>query len=169
MPSISILNKIQQGRVDSLKALKVSRGKGEISTDLILMVDEMFLQKAGQYQAGEYVGANEEVNLYKGIVAFMVVGLKQSIPFAVKAIPEVTFNGQWLCHKIASNIENLGNAGFCVRHADNHSSNVNTFTSLEDLFDSESKLFFEHLANHGKRTYMFFDTFILLRTSEIIY
>ena len=85
----------------------------------------------------------------------MVVGLKQSIPFAVKAIPEVTFNGQWLCHKIASNIENLGNVGFCVRHPDNHSSNVNTFTSLGDPFDSESKLFFEHLANHGKRTYMF--------------
>ena len=168
MPSISILNKIQQGGVDSLKALKVSRGKGEISTDLILMVDEMFLQK-GQYQAGEYVGANEEVNLYKGIVAFMVVGLKQSMPFAVKAIPEVTFNGQWLFHKIASNIENLGNAGLCVRHADNHSSNVNSFTSLGDLFDSKSKLCFENSANHGKPTYMFFDTFILLRTSEIIY
>ena len=36
--------------------------------------------------------ADEEGNLYKGIVAFMVVGLKQSIPFVVQAIPEVTFN-----------------------------------------------------------------------------
>ena len=76
MPSISLLNKIQKGGVDSLKALKVSRGKGEILTDLILMVDEMFLQKVALNQAGEYVDTNEEVNLYKGIVAFMVVGLK---------------------------------------------------------------------------------------------
>ena len=60
VPSISLLNKIQQGEVDSLKALKVLREKGGISTDLILMVDEMYLHKAAQYQAGEYVSADEE-------------------------------------------------------------------------------------------------------------
>ena len=67
-------------------------------------MDEMYLHKAAQYQSGEYVGADEEGNLCKGIVAFMVVGLKQSTPFVVQAIPEVTFNGQWLYYKIASNI-----------------------------------------------------------------
>ena len=82
----------------------------------------------------------------------MVVGLKQSTLFIVQAISEVKFNGQWFCDKTASYIENLGNVGFCVRGlvADNHSSNVNAFTSLKDIFHSESKLFFEHSANHGK-------------------
>lgn len=42
LPSISILNKIQQGFVDALKSLKVLRDKGEISNDLILMFDEMY-------------------------------------------------------------------------------------------------------------------------------
>ena len=69
--------------VDSLKVLKALGEKCKISTDLILMVDEMYLQKAVQYQAREYVGGDEEGNLYKGIVAFMVVGLKQSIPLVV--------------------------------------------------------------------------------------
>ena len=56
----------------------------------------------------------------------MVIGLKELIPFVVQAIPEVTLNGQWLCDKIASNIENIGNAGFCVRGlvADNYSPNI---------------------------------------------
>ena len=101
----------------------------------------------------------------------MVVGLKHSISFVVQAIPEVTFNGQWLSDKIASNIENLGNSGFCVCRlvADNHSSNVNAFTSLEDLFNSESKLFFEHSSNHDKQTYMFLIPFIFLRTPKMIY
>ena len=122
MPSMSLLNKVKQSGVDSLKALKVLREKGEISIDLILMADEIDLQKVAQYQDGEYVGADEESNLYKGIIAFMVVVMKQSITFVVQAIPEVTFNGQWLCNKVASNIENLGNAGFCLRGlvADNH-------------------------------------------------
>ena len=112
------------------------------------MVDEMYLHKTAQYQAGEYVGADEEGYLYKGIVAFLVVELKQSTPFVVQAIAEVTFNGQCLCDKIASNIENLANAGFCVYGlvADNHSTNVNVFTLLKDLFNSQSKLFFKHSA-----------------------
>jgi len=38
------------------------------------MVDEMYLQKATQYHSGEYVGADEDGNLYKGIVAFMIGG-----------------------------------------------------------------------------------------------
>ena len=95
----------------------------------------------------------------------MVVGLKQSTAFVVQTIPEVTFNGQWLCDKIASNIKNLGNAGFCVRElvADNHSSNINAFTSLKEVFNSESKLFFERSTNQDKRTYMFFDTVHLMK------
>ena len=39
--------------------------KGE---DIILMVDEMFLQKSTQYQGSEYVGTNEDGNLYKGVI-----------------------------------------------------------------------------------------------------
>ena len=43
----------------------------------------------------------------------MIVGLKQSVPYyTIQFIPEVTLHGQWLCDKISSKIENLGNAGF---------------------------------------------------------
>ena len=97
MPSLSFLNKIQQSAGDALKKLYE---KGSCSRDCILMMDGIYLQKPAPYQLGEYVGVDEEGNLYKGIVAFMVFGLKQSTPFTVQAIPEVTFNGQWLAEKI---------------------------------------------------------------------
>ena len=79
MQSFSLLNKIQQAGVDALKALKTLYEKGSFSRNCILMIDEMYLQKSAQYQSGEYVGIDEEGNLYKGVAAFMVVGLKQSI------------------------------------------------------------------------------------------
>ena len=96
------------------------------------MIDEIYLQKSAQYQSGEYVGVDEEGNLYRGIVAFIVVGLKQSIPFVVRAIPEVTFNGQWMAEKFSVNIDNLIESGLCVRGivTDNHSANVNAFSEL---------------------------------------
>ena len=63
----------------------------------------------------------------------MVVGLKQSIPFVVQAIPEVIFNGHWLVEKISDNIDKLIEFGLSVRSiqvTDNHSAIVNTFLAL---------------------------------------
>ena len=90
LPSISTLHRIQAGGVDSLKAAKKLREKRHISSDVILIVDEMFLQKEASYQSGDYVGEDEEGELYKGIACFMIVGLKQSVPHVIQAIPEVT-------------------------------------------------------------------------------
>ena len=86
----------------------------------------------------------------------MVVGLKESIPYITQAIPEVTFTGQWLSHKIAENIKNLTLVGFCVRCVvtDNHSVNVNAFSLLVIMFNSESNLYIEHPQNHGKKTFI---------------
>ena len=90
-----------------------------------------------QYQSG----IDKHGNLYKGIVAFMVVRLKQSTPFVVQAIPqpsqanlEVTINGQWLAEKISDNIDNLIEIGLSVRVivTDNHSANVNAFSALKN-------------------------------------
>ena len=74
--------------------------------------DRSNLQKSAQYQSGENA---EERNLYKGIFAFLVVELKQSIPFVVQTIPEVTFNGQWLAEKISDNIDSLLEIRLCVQ------------------------------------------------------
>ena len=81
------------------------------------MIDQMYLQKSAQYQSGENV---EEGNLYKGIFAFLVVELKQSIPFVVQTIPEVTFNGQWLAEKISDNIDSLIEIRLCVQGIATH-------------------------------------------------
>ena len=56
-----------------------------------------------------------EENLYKGIFAFLVVVLKQSIPFVVQTILEVTFNGQWLAKRISDNIDNLIEIVLCLQ------------------------------------------------------
>ena len=87
LASILLLNKTQQGGVNSIKTMKVLQENGsKISNNCILMVDEMYLEKATQYHGGEYVGADDEGILYKGIVAFMNVGLKESMPYIVQPI-----------------------------------------------------------------------------------
>ena len=82
-----------------------------------------------QYQSG----VDKEGNLYKGIVAFVVVRLKQSTPFVVQAIPqasqanpEVTFNGQWLVEKISYNIDSFIEIELSLRGivTGKHSANV---------------------------------------------
>ena len=139
MPSFSLLNKIQTGGVDSIKSIKLLKEKGEMSKDVILMTDEMFLQKEAQYQNGEYVGADSDGNLFKGLVAFMIVGLKKSTPYIIQTLPEITITGNWLSNLIAKNVDNLVDAGFCVRAvvADNHSTNVSAFSLLRARYQSD--------------------------------
>ena len=49
LPSISLLSKIKQGGGDAIKAVKTMREKGSIHKDVILIVDEFYLQKQAQY------------------------------------------------------------------------------------------------------------------------
>ena len=76
------------------------------------MIDQVYLQKSAQYQSGKNVA---EGNLCTGIFVFLVVELKQSIPFLVQTIPEVTYNGQWLAEKISDNIDSLTEIRLCVQ------------------------------------------------------
>ena len=163
LPSFSLLSKIQQGGVDAVKGIKLLREKGKISKDVVLMVDEMFLQKCVQYMGGKQIGEDENGEMYKGIVGFMIVGLKESIPYVIQSIPEVTFTGKWLCEKIAENIQTLIEAGFRVRAvvSDNHSTNVRAFSCLSKQFHSPSPLYFIHSSNQIK-TYLFFDNVHLI-------
>ena len=46
----------------------------------------MYVQKGTQFAGGEYVCTDEDGNLYKGVVVFMIVGMKESIPCG-KSIP----------------------------------------------------------------------------------
>ena len=62
--------------MNSIKSLKILRENGRISNDCILIVDDMYLENATQYHSSEYVGADNERNLYKDIVAFMIEELK---------------------------------------------------------------------------------------------
>ena len=165
LSSISLLNKIQQGGVNSIKALKIIQENGMILNDCILMVNEIYLDKATQYHSGKYVGADNEGNLYKGIVAFMIVGLEESIPYNVKAILKVKFSGEWLAGKMSNCIDDLTSAEFCVRGIlpDNHALNVHAFSSLTAIFNFDSHQYINHSRNFGKKTYLFYDTVHIMK------
>ena len=58
------------------------------------MADEMYLQQSTQYHGGKYYGADETENLFKGAVVYLIVGLRQSVPIVVRALPEISVNGE---------------------------------------------------------------------------
>ena len=86
LPSFSLLRKIRSGGLDATKAVKLMLNMELVSSDCVFLVDEMYLQQGTQYDGGSYVGEDEEGNLYKGIVVFMIIGLQNSVPYVVKSI-----------------------------------------------------------------------------------
>ena len=100
LPSLSLLEKITKGGIDPVKAAKVLLSKGLISKDIVLIIDEMYLQKCVDFFGGDMVGCDEEGTMYKGIVGFMIVGLFESIPYIIKSLQEVKIEGGWLKEEI---------------------------------------------------------------------
>ena len=84
-PSLSLLQKISSGTIDAVKCANALRIEGKISEDVCMIFDEMYLQKSQEYFWGEMIGCDDEGELYKGIVCFMIIGLKESIPYMMKS------------------------------------------------------------------------------------
>ena len=129
-----------------------------------MIIDEMYLQKCIQYTGGEYLGSDDEGNLYKGIAVFLIQGLKQSVPFVVKACLEIAVNGEWLANEMSDCIEQLSSLGFNVRAivTDNHASNVTAFRIIKTTYKSDDVLSIKHPRSKTK-TYLFFDTVHLVK------
>ena len=164
LPSFSLLRKLKQGNLDSLKAIKYMLDTEMISKDVTVMVDEMYLQKSVQYVGDDYVGSHKYGNLYKGMVVFMIQKLKQSIPVVIKACPEVTIKGEWLANEVDDCIQQLSQQSFNVRAVvtDSHSCNVSAFSKLKKSYNSVDSFFIKHPERKTK-TYLFFDNVHLLK------
>ena len=95
----------------------------------------------------------------------MINGLKNALPFVVKAIPELTITGKWIAKHLEEVLESLHKCGFHVRAVicDNHSTNVSAFNVLlkkYGLKDSPDTI--KHPSRDGK-IYLFYDSVHLLK------
>ena len=146
-----------------MKALKVLRDKGKISKDVVLMFDEMFLQKCEEYITGKLIGADEENNLFKGVVSFMVVGLKETVSYVVKAVPELNIDGGFLQRHILDCLKILKDSDFNVRAivSDNHSSNVNAYSMLLEKSGLPSDS--DYMIHDSQKIYLIHDAVHLVK------
>ena len=129
----------------------------------MLLIDEMYLQKSCQYHGGKFYGKDEHSEFYNGIVVFMAVGLRKSIPYVIKTLLETKISGEWLKPQIIESLCSLHTAGFYVRAVitDNHS--VATFSFLKKEFspnNSDEDLFIFHPSEKKVKFTFFMTVFI---------
>ena len=99
-------------------------------------------------------------------MTFMIVGMKKSIPFIVKAVPEIKIEGKWLGEHIDSVLSSVHQCGFQVRAvvADHHSTNVSAFRHLSDTYGIEGKPnTITHPSRENSKIYLFYDAVHLVK------
>ena len=67
-PSISLLKKLSQGGIEPLKACKLLLEKGKMDQDVILSLDEMYIQKESGYNGGRVTGTDPDGKMFKGVL-----------------------------------------------------------------------------------------------------
>ena len=68
MPSVSLLKRLSQGEVKSLKAVKLLLNERKSDKEIVLLTNEMYLQKEVQFWLGKLIGCHDNSNLFKGRV-----------------------------------------------------------------------------------------------------
>ena len=110
-----------------------------------------------QYHGRKLIGKDEKGDFYNGILVFMVVGLKQSVPYVIKACPKTSLSGRWLTDEIEESLSTLSDAGLRIRAiiTDNHSTNVTAFKMLIAKYESSTNYCFHF---QSKKIYTLFDS-----------
>ena len=123
--SVSFLKKLTSGKIDSFASLKALQDNNCISEDVIFFFDKIYLQKC-EYSGGESIGTDDKGSAYKGMVCYMVVGLKNNVSHVLKSVPEKELIGKWLSNELLDCIKSLQDSGFKVKGvvSDDHVSNV---------------------------------------------
>ena len=62
-----------------------------------------------------FFGSNINNELYKSIVCFMIIGLKENVPYVVKAAPVTFINSELLKDELLNCLQLLITGGFNVR------------------------------------------------------
>ena len=164
LPTISLLNKIKEGKVDAFKVPKLLLENSSISKNIVVLFHEMYLQICVEYCGGEFFGSNINNEFYKSIVCFMIIGLKENVPYVVKAAPLLTFiNSDLLKDELLSCLELLITGSFNVRAVtcDNHAANVSTFTKSIFPFREDNESLFINI--QSQKVYLFYDTVHLIK------
>ena len=109
----------------------------------------MYLKKSQEYFGREIIGCDDKGELYegKGIVCFMTVRLKESIPYVIKSLSETNIDTNWLKTELLDSIEILSNCGFRVRAivCNNHPLNASSFKKLlKHVNQNPDKLYMLH-------------------------
>ena len=154
LPSLSLLQKISSGTIGDVKCANVLRIEGKNSEDVCLIFDEMYLQKSQEYFGGEMSGCDDEGELYKCIVCFMIVGLKESIPYVIKSSPETNIDANWLKAELLDSLKILFNCSF-------RPPNVSSFKKL--LEHVKQNLYELYILHKSRKIYLCYDAVHLIK------
>ena len=158
LPCVSTLQKMVSGKLDVSAVAKALKESGSISTDVIVIFDEIYLQKCEEYFGGETFGVDENGDIFKGMLCFMLVGLKSNTPFIIKCVPEREVNGDFVMNNLKECLQCLYELDFNVRGVvcDNHASNVSAYRELLSVYGNDSSDL--HITFNSKRIYLFYDS-----------
>ena len=91
-PSLS-QNKITERQIDTMKYVKSLKWQRVISEDVVLMFDEMYLQKYEEYCGDEIIGANENNELRIALICDHRIKRKCSLLSNLFQRETLTVNG----------------------------------------------------------------------------
>ena len=101
----------------------------------------MHLQQQVQYDGQDIIGCNENLEMFKSILCFMVFSFRKTVLYIIKTVPIVKLSSNIVFNWILKCLKVLSDANFqphCVI-SDNHQSNISAFNKRTKKIPVDSK------------------------------
>ena len=135
----------------------------------------MYLQKCEECTGGQLIGAAANSELYKGIVSFMITGIKQNTPYIIKSVPEMKIRADWLKNQIIGCLKVLTGCRFKVRIiiSDTHPCNTSAYRKILNHFNTPYDIYsyipYSYISCMSrKKNYLCFDTAHLMKRNNLL-
>ena len=118
-----------------------------------------------QFHGQDIIGCNENLEMFKSILCFMVISLKKTVPYVIKAVPIVKLSSDIIFDWILNCLKVLSDANFqprCVISG-NHQSNISAVNKLTKRFPIDSKNYCMRRSFTIRIVNLFFDTVHLIK------
>ena len=126
----------------------------------------MYLQKCEEYFGSGSIGCSVDGNLYKGLVCFMIFGLKESVLYVIKSSPQTGISTDWLKNEVLEYLDVLIKCSFNTRAI----ICDRTFQLSKSYSNVQIRTMTVYLCYTSQEKFIFpLIPFILLKTFEIIY
>ena len=167
LPEENTLRILKSPTIDSMAGLIALFEKNQIEKDVLLLLDEIYIQPEANFDGDNYLSEDDKSALYKTMLCFMVASMFKTFSYVISAVPFVNAKGINVHKAALVCLSNLVSAKFYVRAMISDDNAINVLANkyfLKSHQKDQRNYAIKNPYDNTQTLYLFYDTPHLIKS-----